>query len=234
MKVGIVGSGSMGKLHALAWKANNIAIHTIYSHNEQSARTLADSLHVNVSSSLEELFDKVDIVDVCTPTDTHAEIVVSAAQRGKHILCEKPLARSMDEGLRMIQACKENNVRMMVAHVLRFFPEYRHAHELFRSQKQGRAAVMRLYRHCFAPRSEEGRPAPGRSTEARSEHKNWFLDQSRSGGVLFDLMIHDIDFAAWTAGPVSEVCAIHVDNPSRHVVALLKHHSGTITHIEGS
>ena len=65
---------------------------------------------------------KVDAVDICTPTKYHADIAVAAARAGKHVLCEKPIALSLEDADRIIRACSQNNVKLMVAHSRRFIP----------------------------------------------------------------------------------------------------------------
>jgi myo-inositol 2-dehydrogenase/D-chiro-inositol 1-dehydrogenase len=139
-------------------------------------------------SSVDSLLAEVDVVDVCTPTDTHAGLVLRAAASGRHVICEKPLARSLDEADSMIAACAVAGVQLHVAHLGRYLVGYCAARQAVVDGEVGEPTELRLYR---------GGAAPGWAS--------WFRDPARSGGVLLDLGIHDIDFACWVAGDVVEV-----------------------------
>lgn len=224
MRVGIIGAGSMARVHAAGWMETDADLVSVYSKNAQRVKLLAEQLGITPCLTVDELIDSVDIVDICTPTNTHSDLVRRAAAAGTHILCEKPLALSYAEGAAMVRCCNDSGVRMMVAHVLRFFPEYRQAKQMIASNEYGTPAVLRLYRHCFSP---------------QIEGDNWFLDRNRSGGVGFDLALHDIDFALWTAGAARRVYAAfaHRDPTTakdEHIMIMLEHTNGAISHIEGS
>ena len=124
----------------------------------------------------------------------------------------------------MIAACERASVRMMVAQVLRFFPQYQSARKRLQENDLGRPAVLRMYRLGFTPQ-----PAG----------PNWFADRSHSGGVILDMLLHDIDFALWCLGDVSHLSASYLKNDTGsvegdHALVLLTHKNGAITHLEGS
>jgi predicted dehydrogenase len=124
----------------------------------------------------------------------------------------------------MIEACNKAGVKLLVAHVVRFFTEYALAKSSVMRGEIGTPGVIRLNRGSFRPKKPAG---------------NWFLDESKSGGILMDLMIHDFDYARWIAGDVESVFAKKVTtaNPNAPVdygLAILKHRSGAISHITGS
>ncbi len=225
MRVGIIGAGSMARVHATGWRETDAELVALYSKNRHRVELLTQLFDITPCSTIDDLIERVDIVDICTPTYTHPDLVRRAAVAGRHILCEKPLALSYTEGEAMLKCCQDNGVRMMVAHVLRFFPEYRQAQQMIVSGEYGTApAVLRLYRHCFSP---------------QVEGDNWFLDRSRSGGVGFDLALHDIDFSLWCAGEVHRVYAAYArcdpeTAKNEHIMIMLEHTNGTISHIEGS
>jgi predicted dehydrogenase len=115
-------------------------------------------------------------------------------------------------------------VSLLVAHVVRFFPEYALAKAAVDEGQIGRPAVLRISRGSFRPKKPVG---------------NWFLDEDKSGGILMDLMIHDFDYARWIAGEVESVFAkkvssVHPDAPIDYGLAILKHKSGAISHIAGA
>ena len=107
------------------------------------------------------LLDDVDVIDICTPTHLHHEMVLQAAAAGKHIICEKPLARTVAQAQEMIRACRTAGVKLFVAHVVRFFPEYALAKAQIDHGKIGKPGVIRLTRGSYRPKKPSG---------------NWFLD----------------------------------------------------------
>ena len=129
-------------------------------------------------------------------TSAHQATFISsyASGRSRHrkpTICEKPLALSVrDYGETIIEAFETRNVPLQVAHVLRFSPQYQAMREVIRRGEIGSPAVVRLSRLSFAP---------NRGSES------WFSDVRKSGGLPFDLMIHDLDYARWIAGDVTSV-----------------------------
>src|SRR5439155_21919776 len=145
MRVAIVGTGVMGRVHAEAWSRTGARITAFVGKPGAGGdTTLAGASGARVATELDAVLGEVDVVDVCTPTHLHAEFTLRAAAAGKHVVCEKPLALTVPDGLRMIQACRTAGVRLLVAHVLRFFPEYRLAQELVARGEIGVPAVLRL------------------------------------------------------------------------------------------
>jgi len=224
MKIGIVGTGFMGQTHAAGWTATPAAIAGVTDTLPESAQRLANQYHTRVYPSFEALLADVDVVDLCTPTHLHHPQVLQAAAAGKHIICEKPLARTVAAAQEMIAACNRAGVKLFVAHVVRFFPEYAQAQAAVARGEIGQPAVIRLTRGAFRPK----KPVD-----------NWFTDFEKSGGMLLDLMIHDFDYARWLAGEVETVFAKNITSarpavPVDHGLAILKHRNGAISHIEGS
>jgi predicted dehydrogenase len=123
-RVGIVGAGVMGGVHANSWTRTPATVAGAYALDTAQARALAERHGAQVYDSLEALIADVDVVDVCTPTDTHHDIVLQAAAAGKQVICEKPLALTLAEGKAMLEACARAGVKLLVGHVVRFFPEY--------------------------------------------------------------------------------------------------------------
>ena len=226
MRVGIVGAGSMGKVHTPAWKnlaykgAELVGIHAA---RANSAQSFAEQYGVKTFPSYEALLAEVDIVDLCVPTDLHRSMTLQAAAAGKHVICEKPIALTVDDGRAMIAACDKANVRLFIAQVLRFVPQYSSAQAVVASGQIGKPAVIRLTRAAYQPRKAVD---------------NWFTDEKRSGGMILDLMIHDYDYARWLAGDVKRVFAksvrtIRPDAPGDYALVTLRFMGGAIAHIEG-
>jgi len=166
----------------------------------------------------------VDVVDICSPTHLHYEMALKAAAAGKHIICEKPLARTTRQARAIVMACQKAGVQLLVAHVVRFFPEYALARSAVADGQIGKPGVIRLHRGSYRPKKPAG---------------NWFLDEVKSGGILMDLMIHDYDYARWVAGEVETVSArrvteLHLDAPVDYGLVILSHRSGALSHIAGA
>src|SRR5215208_5689045 len=224
MRVGIVGVGSMGTTHAAGWAETPAEITGFAAETRGEAAALAGQHDTKVFSSLEEMLPKVDVVDICSPTHLHYEMALKAAAAGKHIVCEKPLARTTRQAREIVNACHKAGVRLLVAHVVRFFPEYALAHAAVVDGQIGKPAVLRLHRGSYRPKKPAG---------------NWFLDEVKSGGILMDLMIHDYDYARWVAGDVETVSARrvtehHIESPVDYGLVLLGHRSGALSHIAGA
>ena len=219
MKIGLIGAGFMGRTHADAWRECGGDVTGVLATPDRSAHALADAYGASVAESVAELARSTDVVDICSPTPLHRDHLLAAVDEGSRaIFCEKPLARHLTDAEAMVRSCRDGGVTLGVGHVLRFFPEYVSALAAARRGELGELAVLRFSRRTFAP------------------HKAWFLDTAQSGGVVLDLMIHDLDFARLAAGEVQRVYA-RLDSGSdgrQHAYALLTHASGTLTHVEGS
>ena len=224
MKVGIVGVGFMGTTHATGWAKTPVEIVGFLAETEREAGSIASQYGTKVYVSLEEMLPDVDVVDICSPTHLHYEMALKAAAAGKHVVCEKPLARTTQQAQKIVKACREAGVQLLVAHVVRFFPEYALAHAAVADGQIGRPGVIRLHRGSYRPKKPAG---------------NWFLDEVKSGGILMDLMIHDYDYASWVAGEVESVFAQrvtehHIEAPVDYGLVILTHRSGALSHISGA
>lgn len=218
MGVGVIGAGTMGREHAGAWRRLGVPV-TIYCRTAGSRQQLAASSGAGTADSLQALLAEVDIVDVCTPTDTHLELVTAAANAGRHIICEKPIARTIAEATQLMAVCEKAGVQLHIGHVARYFPEYAAIRAALTAGEIGTPAVLRLSRRVDWP-------APGA----------WFTDVARSGGMLVDLLIHDYDFARWIAGDITRVFARQVVKDGggyARSYAILTHAGGALTHVQG-
>jgi len=224
MKIGIAGVGTMGTTHAAAWCETGAEIVGVVAETMPEAETLAETCGARIYEDFAAMIPDVDVVDICTPTHLHYEMVLQAAAQGKQVICEKPLARNVEQAREMLVACKQAGVHLLVAHVVRFFPEYALAKAAVDEGQIGRPGVIRLARGSYRPKKPVG---------------NWFLDEAKSGGILMDLMIHDFDYARWIAGDVESVFAkkLSVNHPEAAVdygLAILKHKSGALSHVAGA
>jgi predicted dehydrogenase len=122
----------------------------------------------------------VDIVDICLPSYLHAEYAMRALRLGHHVLCEKPMALNVSDANAMITAARQANRKLMIAQCIRFWPEYRFLKQTLQSGALGRLLSLQMFRLG-------GRPAGW-------GWQDWFMDPVRSGGSLYDLHVHDVDF----------------------------------------
>ena len=127
---------------------------------------------------------EIQLVDICAPTHVHRDLVIAALRAGKHVLCEKPLARTSAQGLEMVQVAREKGRILMPAMCLRFLPSWVYLKEAIRSGRYGRVLGAHFRRVAQPPGWGQGN----------------FLDGRKSGGALLDLHIHDADFVQFCFG----------------------------------
>jgi predicted dehydrogenase len=217
--VGVIGTGFMGSVHGAAWRGIGAPVAAVLVTGGRGLPADPALSGAEVHTDLDAFLAAVDVVDICTPSDTHVELALAAAAAGRPTLCEKPLSLDVDEALRVVTAFEHAAVPLQIAHVVRFFPEYVAAREAVVRGEIGDPAVLRLSRLTFAP---------DRGSDS------WFTDEDRSGGLFFDLMIHDLDFARWVGGDVTQIYARASGGPRSHGIAVLTHASGAISHVEAS
>jgi predicted dehydrogenase len=163
----------------------------------------------------------IDAIDICAPTFLHRELSVLALEAGKHVICEKPMARNTRDALAIVSAAHSANRVFMPAMCLRFVPEWRWLKEAVDDRRFGRV------RSAFFRRIAEP-PAWGQAN---------FLDGPRSGGALFDLHIHDADFVQYCFGRPSAVQSSGYESVSGaidHVVTQYYVAGEAMVHAEGS
>ena len=224
LRFALVGAGSIGKKHASCIRSiEGASIEAVVDTDLEAARALAGG-EAKAFATLDEALASggIDAVDVCTPTPVHAPIAIAALEAGKHLLLEKPMARTLDECDAIIAAAQRAPGVAMVAHVLRFFPEYAAARDAVLAGKAGKPAVVRTSRGGKFPRGES----------------SWYADIDQSGGVALDLIVHDFDWLLWCLGPATRVFARGMA-PGRprgqdYALVTINFASGCIAHVEGT
>jgi predicted dehydrogenase len=223
INVALFGAGFVSGNHAAAYdKLPGTKLVAVLDADGERAEKLAGPRGARAYTEAETLFAKenVDLVDVCLPTFLHEKYVVMAAEKGKQVLCEKPFALTGEAADRMIAAAEKSKVRLMVAQVLRFWPEYV---EIKRRLDRGDLGELQM---VYANRL--------------AQHPNWsewFKDPEKSGGGLFDLHLHDIDVLRYFFGPVETVYALGYKTPGgcyNHVMSSLKFRNGARAVAEGA
>jgi len=222
IKVGIVGAGFIGKIHANALsEVENGVLHMVYDIDANAAQSLAQKHRCRVASSFDELLESVDAVVLAVPTTSRRDYLERIFEKRIPTLCEKPLARTLEEAEWIVSKVAETGTKFMVDHVVRFFPEYAEVNKRVRAGEIGTVSEARSFR---------GGPFPAWS--------QWFRSFNKSGGVILDLAIHDIDFWLWTLGNVREVRAQSLDFSEHiskdHCYVILAFDNGAVVHIEGT
>lgn len=221
-RVGLLGPGSIAQVHLAGWQQLPVEIAAHYDLRPEMAQRAADQYGGKAYSSLDEFFDAVDIVDICTPAAAHKENVLATAAAGKPMVCEKPLARHLRDCEEMVAACERAGVPLFVAQVVRFFPEFAAAKAAIDSGAIGKPGVIRTIRAGSFPRTLG----------------SFYGNFEKSGGVILDVGIHDIDFQRWCMGEVERVFTrglTFANEPERdHALITLRFTSGAVGHIEAS
>jgi predicted dehydrogenase len=197
MRVGIVGAGLQGQRRAPVLRDfPDTQLVVISAAHLESAKRLADSMGCEAAVGWEPVVerDDVDVVLVCTPPHLHAVISVAAIRRGKHVLCEKPLARTLEEAQGMVAAARECGVTLKCGFNHRHHPGIQQARQWFASGVIGQPIFIRC-RYGIG-----GRPG---------YEKEWRADpQIVAGGQLMEQGIHAVDLCRWFLGDFAQVVCL--------------------------
>ena len=219
-KIAVFGSGYIGNVHAEAiQKSGGLQLAAFVQRDGEKSRAASEKYGVPCFADAGEMLNKInpDILDICLPSASHEEFVLFAAQHKKHVICEKPFSLSSESCARMVQACAGAGVKLMVAQVLRWFPEYMKIKELL--PKLGPLHGVSCYRLAQHP-----------------NWTNWHRDPKISGGGLFDLLLHEIDYLYSLFGEVDHVYAAGWKTPTgcwNHVLSTLSFKNGVKVQAEG-
>ncbi|MEH7387528.1 Gfo/Idh/MocA family oxidoreductase [Bacillus sp. JJ1521] len=217
----LIGAGTMGMEHASSYYAmEDVQVVGIVDFKKEQAAQIIGDHDTKIFQTLEEAvkgLEHIDVIDVCVPTFLHKEYVMKAADFGIDVICEKPLAYTLDDAREMMDYCAKKNVKLFVGHVVRFFPQYAKAKEFVAKGAIGDIGVVRTRRGGSFP----------------AGLNDWYSDRTKSGGVILDLIIHDFDFLRWTFGEVERVFAKGLTKLDYAIVTLV-FKSGVIAHVEGS
>ncbi|MGA3145824.1 MAG: Gfo/Idh/MocA family oxidoreductase [Verrucomicrobiota bacterium] len=206
-RVGLIGYRFMGKAHSNAWRQAprffnlkaNVELHTICGRHAASVQAARAQLGwQNAAMDWQEVVESplIDIVDIGTPNDLHAEIAIAAARNGKHILCEKPLAMNVKQAEAMLAAVQKAKVVHMVCHNYRRIPAIALAKKMI-----GEGALGRIF-HFHARYAQDWLVDPAFPI-------NWRLQKETSGsGANGDINAHIIDLGRYLVGEFKEVCGL--------------------------
>jgi predicted dehydrogenase len=220
MKVAIVGCGGLGNVHARCYSnIPGVELVGVCDIQAEAAAKLAGRFGTDAYTSFDEMLERsgCDAVSITLPSFLHKEYTIRAAAAGKHVITEKPIALSLEDAAEMIRFCEEKGVRLFVGHVVRFFPEYAQIKRKIDDGSIGRVGVIHM-------RRTGGHPGKSRP---------WFGEEDKSGGVVLDLMIHDIDFLRWAVGEVRSVYAMRSVSPDiDFALATFVFENGAVANVE--
>ncbi len=211
LNIGMIGRGFMAKAHSNAFRrvgnffdlAYEPVLKTVCGTNEAGTKAFADSWgYESVATDWRRVVEdkNIDLIEICVPNSLHAEIAIAAAEAGKMIICEKPLARDAVEALAMTEAVEKAGVLNLVSFNYRRIPAVTLAKKLI---DEGKLGKIFHYRANFLQDWTINADVPqgGKDT--------WRLDVKEAGsGVTGDLLAHCIDIALWQNGPVKDVTAL--------------------------
>lgn len=219
LKVGLVGVGGISGNHIPAWEEmENAELTALCDVRPERLEMYPGKRHY---TDFEEMLksEQLDILDICLPTYLHADYAVRALERGIHVLCEKPISLKEEDVDRIYSTAEKNNVKFMVAHVLRFWPEYAQIKDIADSQRYGKLLSGRMTRVSEIPRwSWDG----------------WMTDEERSGLVPFDLHIHDLDFMVYAFGKPKSVKTVRVKRPDQDSLSAIYEYDGAFISAESA
>lgn len=195
VRMGLVGMGFMGQQHFNIYgDMDDIELVAVCDTDPERVAETAPSIGGNIGEaeqldlsgceryvSLDEMLEDADIecVDICTPTFLHSEMAVSALDAGYHVICEKPMARTVEQCDEMISAARAHDRMLFVGQCIRFWPEYEVLADMLEAGELGEIISARFTRNS---------PTPDWAWE------NWLMDPELSGGAMLDLHIHDVDY----------------------------------------
>ena len=223
LKVGIIGLGSMGSTHLDIYsKIKEVEVIAI-ADSIQSRLDGSSKAEGNISGQAEggvtglsaikyldgmELIDNpdIDIVDICVGTDLHFTFVEAAISKGKHVLVEKPLARTYDEAKKIIQLAEQSSKYVMSAMCLRYWPAWVFLKEAIDSNAYGKCLSLNFKRQTSFPGGA------------------FYSDHNQCGGALLDLHVHDTDFVNYCLGLPEAVFSQGYKGPSGGIDHIATHY----------
>jgi myo-inositol 2-dehydrogenase/D-chiro-inositol 1-dehydrogenase len=231
VKVGLIGAGFVTDLHTFSFQkyVPNAEIVAVASPTPGKAAHFAKERGIPLAfdnyRDLLALKD-IDVVTVAIPNDLHAQVTLDAARAGKHVICEKPLCKTLEEADQMIDECRKQGVLLLYAEELLFAPKYVRAKTLVDEGAFGRVYLVKHWEEHYGP------------------HMSWFWDVKRSGGgVMMDMGCHSIEYTRWVLGkpPVKSVTAtlgtfVHGDKTQGedHAITVIEYEGNRLAFAEDS
>ena len=198
IRVGVIGMGFMGGVHLRNWQAlDHVQVVAVCDANPIVGAAKAGNLDfdeealnldgVEIYTDTGEMLanENLDAVSIALPTHLHKPVSIQCLEAGVHVLCEKPMALNLSDCDAMIAAATRVGKQLMIAHCIRFWPEYVWAKRVVESGEYGKVLAADFSRLSYAP---------------GWDGNSWMNDSGKSGGIALDLHIHDLDFIQYLFG----------------------------------
>ena len=234
LRAALIGFGGMGHFHASCYpKQKNVELIAICDIDKEKLKKDKEEINLGESgktdlaavakyTSYDALIqhEKFDFLDICLPCHLHAEYAVRAMRDGFHVLCEKPMARTVLLADRMIRVSRETGRKLMIAQCLRFAPNLNRLKEFCDTGKYGRLLRLDMRRNGSLP------------------SQSWYHDSKKSGGALLDLHLHDTDYVNYLFGMPQAVQTYGVSRETGGIDDLMTAYqykkNGPVVNSEGS
>lgn len=221
-RVAMIGPGSIGRTYMEALKESaTVGVCALVGRDTEKGRQTAEEYHIPYYTDQDVMYERErpDAVLICTPTFTHEEMVKKALKHRVPVMCEKPFVLEEETAAKLVDLAEQAGVPLMVMHVVRFWPEYVKLQEMIDSGELGTIKNIYLNRLSSHP-----------------TWCTWHRDPKKSGGGLYDLNIHDIDYLYHVFGPVESVYAVGVKEETgcyNNVSTIMKFTCGVSAVVEG-
>lgn len=189
LRIGVIGAGGIAQarhIPAFQQLSEHVTIEAICDVNEEVAKNVAEKFMISkIYTNYQEMFAEIDAVVVCTPNKFHAEISIAALEAGIHVLCEKPMAMSAEEGKKMVDAARSSGKVLAIAYHYRFLKDSQAAKKLVIENEIGEPIVARV-------KALRRRKVPGWGVFTNKD--------LQGGGTLIDWGCHYLDLSLWLLG----------------------------------
>lgn len=227
MKIGLIGCGFMGGMHAACYAALadlGVQVTAVSDARPEFLEKMVQQTGAVGYASADELIRQadVDVVDICLPTYLHAQAACAAMEAGRDVFCEKPICLSEEDAQKMLQTKKRTGRKMMIGQVIRLWDEYAWLKKTVDEGTYGRV-LSGVFQRVSA--------RPGWASF------NWLSSAERSGGVVVDMHIHDVDFVRYLLGEPDRIQAganRDKDGMIAHIFSIYNYGKDVAVNIEAS
>ncbi len=191
MKIGIIGGGNMGLLHGKLINSNiELTLSALYDTFKEKGEASAKELGTKFVETLDELFDNCEMVFITVPNTMHADLAISALKAKKHVFVEKPLATSIEDAKKVMEASEKSGKRVFVGYNRRFAPVYKKAKDLIFDDKFKPSNINII------------------QNDGDMINPPWLTDVKMTGGFMYDTTVHFLDMARYLMGEITEIRAL--------------------------
>ena len=223
LKVGLIGCGFMGTMHANCYKnIDGVEVVAFADIRKECAQKLAEGTNADIYGDGNDLIENadVDIIDICLPTYLHCEYALKAMKKVKYLFVEKPVALTVEQGTKMLEMAKETGTRVQIGQVIRFWDEYVKLAEIIAEGKLGKIVNANFRR--ISPTPTWG-------------WNDWLRKYEFSGGVAQDLHIHDMDYVLSVFGTPNKIASVKntIGETNSYINSLLSYDDFAVS-VEGT